>query len=104
MYLIASPQEALIRSDLDRNLQIDYDIVYSPTYQVPVLYFILRWNNYQGPIGLNEVYQYVVPEQYKKELKSVGIMGGISFGVSGPPKRKKEISLTLDACLRAHAS
>lgn len=55
--------------------------MFSPTYQVPVLYFALRWHHYNGPVGLEAVYRYVVPEQYQKELKSVGIMGGISFGV-----------------------
>lgn len=73
-----SPQEALVRPH--PSLQIDYDIVLSPTYQVPVLYFGLRSHSH-GPLGLDEVYQYVVPEQYRQELKSVGVMGGISMGV-----------------------
>ncbi|KAJ5123420.1 hypothetical protein N7448_009517 [Penicillium atrosanguineum] len=68
--------EALVRTDLSPRLQIDYDIVLSPTYQVPVLYFTLRWHHYQGPLGLDAVYQYVVPEQYRKELKTVGGHGG----------------------------
>lgn len=53
----------------------------SPTYQVPVLYFTLRWHNLQGSVGLDAVYQYLVPPQYRKGLKSVGVMGGISVGV-----------------------
>lgn len=53
----------------------------SPTYQVPVLYFVLRWHNHWGPMGLDAVYQYVVPKQYRQQLQSVGVMGGISFGV-----------------------
>ncbi|KAJ5672403.1 Autophagy-related protein 3 [Penicillium longicatenatum] len=81
-------QEALVRTGLNPKLQVDYDIVLSPTYQVPVLYFALRWHHYDGPVGLDAVYRYVVPEQYQRELKSVGIMGGISFGYhpeSGSP-------------------
>ena len=74
-------QEALVRTNLHPTLQIDYDIVLSPTYQVPVLYFMLRWHNHQDPVGLDAVYQYVVPEQYKQQLQNVGVMGGISFGV-----------------------
>lgn len=74
-----SPQEALLRIS-QPSLQVDYDILLSPTYQVPVLYFGLRWHNH-GPLGLDAVYQYVVPEQYRQELKSVGVMGGISMGV-----------------------
>lgn len=76
----SSPQEALVRAKPHPSLQIDYDILLSPTYQVPVLYFGLRWHNH-GPLGLEEVYQYVVPERYRQELKSVGVMGGISMGV-----------------------
>ncbi|KAJ5085646.1 Atg10p [Penicillium argentinense] len=82
-----SPQEAVIRTSGKPSLHIDYDIVLSPTYQVPVLYFTIREAN-QGPVGLDTVYQYVVPELYRKEVKSVGVMGGISFGyhpVSGAP-------------------
>ncbi|KAI2715996.1 hypothetical protein DTO012A7_3483 [Penicillium roqueforti] len=83
----SSPQEALVRAKPHPSLQIDYDILLSPTYQVPVLYFGLRWHNH-GPLGLEEVYQYVVPERYRQELKSVGVMGGISMGYhpgSGAP-------------------
>ncbi|KAJ5550688.1 Autophagy-related protein 3 [Penicillium sp. DV-2018c] len=75
----SSPQEALVRPNLQSSLQIDYDILLSPTYQVPVLYFSPRWRS-QGPLGLDEVYQYVVPEQYRQQLKSVGVIGGISMG------------------------
>jgi ubiquitin-like-conjugating enzyme ATG10 len=75
-----SPQEALVRANPQPSLQIDYDILLSPTYQVPVLYFSPRWHRH-GPLGLDDVYQYVVPEQYRQELKSVGVMGGISMGV-----------------------
>ncbi|CAG8898395.1 unnamed protein product [Penicillium egyptiacum] len=80
-------KEALVRAKPQASLQIDYDILLSPTYQVPVLYFGLRWHNH-GPLGLDEVYQYVVPEQYRQQLKSVGVMGGISMGYhpdSGAP-------------------
>ncbi|KAF3394358.1 hypothetical protein F1880_005390 [Penicillium rolfsii] len=85
---MVDPQEALVRTNLQPTLQIDYDIVLSPTYQVPVLYFVLRWHNHQGPVGLDAVYQYVVPKQHKQPLQSVGVMGGISFGYhpeSGAP-------------------
>ncbi|KAL2808680.1 hypothetical protein BJX63DRAFT_23487 [Aspergillus granulosus] len=79
--------ESLVRtSDTYNGLQVDYDIVLSATYQVPVLYFVLRqaWKL----LGIEEVYRYLVPNQYRKNIQSVGIMGGISFGyhpVSGNP-------------------
>ncbi|KAL2828653.1 hypothetical protein BDW59DRAFT_42173 [Aspergillus cavernicola] len=79
--------EALIHTyDTHDTLQIDYDILLSPTYQVPALYFVLR--RASMPLGIDEVYRYLVPEQYRENIQSVGIMGGISFGyhpVSGTP-------------------
>ncbi|KAB8230666.1 autophagy-related protein Atg10 [Aspergillus alliaceus] len=81
--------EALIRpSDFSNCLQVEHDIILSSTYQVPVLYFTLRRDGHPGPLGLDEVYQYLVPDQYKRELQHVGVMGGISFGYhpqSGTP-------------------
>ncbi|CAK43368.1 hypothetical protein An18g06610 [Aspergillus niger] len=32
-------------------------------------------DNHPGPLGIDAVYQYLVPEQYRKELQSIGIMG-----------------------------
>ncbi|THC95945.1 hypothetical protein EYZ11_004587 [Aspergillus tanneri] len=46
---------------------------------LPVLYFMLRGSNL-GPLGVDAVYHYLVADQHKKELQSVGVMGGISFG------------------------
>ncbi|OJJ87239.1 ATG3/ATG10 family protein [Aspergillus glaucus CBS 516.65] len=82
--------EALIRAtEPNASLQVDYDIALSPTYQVPVLYFTLRWTNHKGPVlGIDAVYQYLVPDEYRKQLKSVGIIGGISFDyhpITGAP-------------------
>lgn len=75
-------QEALIHTtNTNPSLQVEYDIVLSPSYQVPVLYFTLRQGNDKKPVDLDTVYQYLVPEGYRKELGSVGVMGGISIGV-----------------------
>ncbi|KAJ5818310.1 hypothetical protein N7474_003901 [Penicillium riverlandense] len=82
-------QEALVRAAPNPSLQVDYDILLSSTYRVPVLFFRLKWNHHHhGPVGLDAVYQYVVPEQYRQGLQSVGVMGGISLGYhpeSGAP-------------------
>ncbi|KAI9373327.1 hypothetical protein BJX61DRAFT_552311 [Aspergillus egyptiacus] len=79
--------EALIRNpDTHDILQVDYDVLLSPTYQVPVLYFVVRLAG--KPLGIDEVYRVLVPDQYRRNIQSVGIMGGISFGyhpVSGTP-------------------
>ncbi|KAL2003451.1 hypothetical protein VTN02DRAFT_3762 [Thermoascus thermophilus] len=74
--------EALVRGpDPDFRFEVEYDIILSPTYRVPVLYFVLRNAPREGPAGIEAVYRYLVPHQYKTELKSVGVMGGISMGV-----------------------
>ncbi|RAK98338.1 ATG3/ATG10 family protein [Aspergillus ibericus CBS 121593] len=93
--------EALIRAPGPSvSLQVVYDVLLSPTYQVPVLYFQLRQDSYPGPLGIDAVYQYLVPDQYRKELQSVGIMGGISFGYhpdSGTPAFFVHPCHTMDA-------
>ncbi|KAA8652266.1 ATG3/ATG10 family protein [Aspergillus tanneri] len=72
--------EALVRTSRPSTcLLVEYEILLSPTYQVPVLYFMLRGSNL-GPLGVDAVYHYLVADQHKKELQSVGVMGGISFG------------------------
>lgn len=97
-----------MRTNVKPKIQIDYDILLSPTYQVPVLYFVLRWHNHEGSVDLDAVYQYIVPEQYRMQLQSVGIMGGISFGVGAPhsPKKKKkdETKKRKKLCPGAHVS
>ncbi|CEN61530.1 hypothetical protein ASPCAL08184 [Aspergillus calidoustus] len=79
--------ETLVRAaNTYDNLQVDYDIILSDTYQVPVLYFVLRQAD--KLLGMDEVYRYLVPSQYRENIQGVGIMGGISFGyhpVSGTP-------------------
>ena len=32
-------------------------------------------------LGLDEVYEYLVPDQCKRNIRNMGIMGGIIFGV-----------------------
>ncbi|KAI9039074.1 ATG3/ATG10 family protein [Aspergillus affinis] len=73
--------EAIVRpSDSSAALQVDYEILLSPTYQVPVLYFMLRRGNQPGPMEIDAVYHYLVADQYREELQAVGVMGGISLG------------------------
>lgn len=83
--------EALARTaDPDPYFQVEYDILLSPTYRVPVLYFVLRGSRV-GPVGIETVYQYLVPDQYKKEVKSVGVLGGISMGVCAPGSQETDL-------------
>ncbi|PYH40535.1 ATG3/ATG10 family protein [Aspergillus saccharolyticus JOP 1030-1] len=73
--------EALIHiPESSVDLDVIYDVHLSPIYHVPVLYFTLRPTGHPGQLGIDAVYQYLVPNQYRKELQSVGVMGGISLG------------------------
>ncbi|GAB7357236.1 hypothetical protein MBLNU459_g8216t1 [Dothideomycetes sp. NU459] len=59
---------------------VTYDILLSPSYQVPVLYLSAN----RGPsstcqLPLSELYDVVVPEATRAALQSVGVMGAVSM-------------------------
>ena len=60
---------------------IDYDVVLSATYQVPVLYFQVIQLPQGAPGGLDFVYKYLVSQNGKSQLQATGVMGGISMQV-----------------------
>ena len=81
-------QESLVRQpnlNAGRELDVEYSILLSPTYQVPVLYFSLidRRTGIPRPAagGLDAVYDQFVPAQFRTGLRDVGVLGGISVGV-----------------------
>lgn len=60
-----------------------YEIHLHPTYRMPTLWFTLH----ELPVGepafdINSVYRNLVPEEYKSQLRALGVMGGISAAVS----------------------
>ena len=60
---------------------VEYNILLSTTYRVPVLYFFLH-NLPPGSLsGLDAVYGLLVPELSRSGLQQVGVMGGISMSV-----------------------
>lgn len=61
---------------------VDFNILLSTTYRVPVLYFRLRNLPVRGPQGLDAVYQILVPRDAEAALRGSGVMGGISMAVS----------------------
>ncbi|CAO3618307.1 unnamed protein product [Cunninghamella echinulata] len=58
---------------------MNYHILYSPTYQVPVLYFNAQHMD-GSTLSLEEIYEYIIPDTYKKELKTspINVYGSIS--------------------------
>ena len=56
-----------------------YDIVYSPTYMVPVLYVIIKQPLDQPRMSLEEIYDTLIPAAQRDQLRSVGPMGSLSM-------------------------
>ncbi|KAF9958442.1 hypothetical protein BGZ72_000361 [Mortierella alpina] len=58
-------------------LSVTYHIIFSPSYQVPVLYF----NAYRhdgAAISLEEIYESLVPTEWRSSIRDAGLNGGIS--------------------------
>lgn len=66
---------------LDEGPIVEYHVLYSVSYQVPVLYLQLHHLPPNAPKGLNALYQVLVPENVEPGIRSSGIMGGISMEV-----------------------
>ena len=81
--------------------EVNYDIVYSPTYQVPVLYLSFPSTNRSPLIPPDEVYDLLVPYPYRAQLQAVGPMSALSMTgehpVTGGPAYFVHPCLTLDS-------
>jgi ubiquitin-like-conjugating enzyme ATG10 len=70
---------------------VQCDIVYSPAYQVPVLYLTFVERSTNNSVALpspDEVYEILVPNDFKSPIRSVGVMGALSMAehpVTGVP-------------------
>jgi len=56
-----------------------YDIVHSPSYQVPVLYITLSGLGVTSQHSPEDMYKLLVPEAYKEQIRAVGVMGALSM-------------------------
>ncbi|KAL9633922.1 MAG: hypothetical protein Q9164_004405 [Protoblastenia rupestris] len=61
---------------------VEYHVIHSTSYQVPVLYFFLHNLPTQGPQNIDAVYEYVVPKLHHEALRGLGVLGGIGMIVS----------------------
>lgn len=66
---------------VEQTATVEYSILLSATYRVPVLYFGLNNLPPGSPTGIDAVYDYLITEHWRSRLSSVGIMGGISMTV-----------------------
>ncbi|KAF9398830.1 E2-like conjugating enzyme atg10 [Podila epigama] len=58
-------------------LSVSYHIVFSPSYQVPVLYFN-AFTAGGAPLKLEEIYHALVPPEWRETVRNSGLNGGIS--------------------------
>lgn len=59
-----------------------HDIIYSDSYRVPVLYFLLHNLPPVKSRSIDSVYELLVPGHLHASAKAVGVMGGIGMTVS----------------------
>jgi ubiquitin-like-conjugating enzyme ATG10 len=64
---------------------VEYDIVYSESYQVPVLYFRVFDSGGQVVTDLDVIHKQVLTPGSQEAIQSVGILGAISTAVGYSP-------------------
>ena len=79
--------QAEIRRDAlhGRFVSIQYDVVLSTMYRVPVMYFHGCDKVNRRLLSLDETKQLLVPRLLVHQMEEVGIMGAVSYGVSEMP-------------------
>lgn len=60
---------------------IYYDVVLSPTYRVPVLYFYVSDTLHRYPPTMETLYSMVIPPAFRAQAEHVGVIGGITITV-----------------------
>ncbi|KAI7283989.1 hypothetical protein KC343_g1200 [Hortaea werneckii] len=89
------------RTGVETEREVHYDIVYSPTYQVPVLYLSFPSTGRSPLPSPDEVYNLLVPFTYRAQLQAVGPMSALSMTgehpVTGGPAYFVHPCLTQDS-------
>jgi Autophagocytosis associated protein, active-site domain len=87
MILLVEPDSAMkimsrpLQSSAKDTILVEFSILRSPIYQVPVLWFTLNAVPSNALTGIEAIYQYLVPETTRPGLRQIGVMGGISMAV-----------------------
>jgi len=58
---------------------IHYDILLSPTYRVPVLYFHIQDSLHRYPPTMKTLYEHLIPPHFTPQTESGGVIGGLSI-------------------------
>ena len=58
---------------------VNYDIILSPTYRVPVLYISIADSQHRFPPTMATLYEHLIPPTFKAQIEAVGVIGGITI-------------------------
>ncbi|ORX97559.1 hypothetical protein BCR34DRAFT_607236 [Clohesyomyces aquaticus] len=75
---VEEDEEALANPPSGQNAVIEYDIILSPSYQVPVLYFNIKDPLFRYPPTMKTLYQHLVSPYFKPQAERVSVIGGIT--------------------------
>jgi ubiquitin-like-conjugating enzyme ATG10 len=60
---------------------VHYDIILSPVYRMPVLYFGVSDPQHRFPPTMATLYEHIIPSQFKAQTKTGGVIGGVTIYV-----------------------
>jgi ubiquitin-like-conjugating enzyme ATG10 len=66
----------------NRRAVVHYDVVLSPIYRVPVLYFSISDPRHRYPPTMHTLYEHLIPSQFKAQTEAGGVIGGVTINVS----------------------
>lgn len=60
---------------------VHYDVVLSPSYRLPILYFAISDTLHRYPPTMETLYSVVIPPAFRAQAEHVGVIGGITITV-----------------------
>jgi ubiquitin-like-conjugating enzyme ATG10 len=61
---------------------VHYDVLLSPVYRVPVLYFSISDPQHRFPPTMSTLYEHLIAPSFKVQTESGGVIGGVTINVS----------------------
>ena len=97
---ISEPEEIELNEDDDEvadsstspRAVIHYDVVLSPSYRVPVLYFTISDIQHRYPPTMETLYSHIMPPTFRVQAEHVGVIGGITVTVRLRVEGETELS------------
>jgi len=81
-----------------------YDILLSPSYRVPVLYFSISDSQHRYPPSMDTLYSYIIPPAFRAQSEHVGVIGGITIAVRFRGLRESKLSLRVSRTIQPRTS